>query len=235
MTASDDPGLELAESFATIGRELLAADGVSATLDVVVHLATSTIKGCDHASVSLITGRRITTQASTGDIPEKVDAIQLETGQGPCLDAIRMHEIYATDDLVREDRWPEFATRAARLTGVRSMLAFRLFAQEDTMGALNLFSDRVGAFGEKAEALGVVFAAHAAIALASARTEEGLERSVDTSGLIGQATGILAERRHIAPGEALEALRAASENHHRRLRDVAADVVETTEDPSEES
>jgi transcriptional regulator with GAF, ATPase, and Fis domain len=227
----DDPGLELAERFATIGRDLLAADGVSETLDVVVHLATSTIKGCDHAAVSLITGRRITTQASTGDIPEKVDAIQLETDQGPCLDAIRTHEIYATDDLTREDRWPEFATRAARVTGVHSMLAFRLFAQKDTMGALNLFSDSVGAFDDNAEALGVVFAAHAAIALSAARTEEGLERSIETRGLIGEATGILVERRHIKPAEAIEALRDASHDRNLRLRDVAAEIVETGQDP----
>lgn len=40
-------------------RDLLAADGVEETLDVLVHLAPATIPGCDHAAVSLVEGRKV--------------------------------------------------------------------------------------------------------------------------------------------------------------------------------
>jgi hypothetical protein len=111
------------------------------------------------------------------------------------------------------------------------MLAFRLFAQDDTMGALNLFSEDVGAFDENAQAFGLVFAAHAAIALSGAQTEETLERAAATSDVIGQAKGILIERRHITPSEAFDALRLASRQRDVQLREVAEEIVETSQDP----
>ena len=52
------------------------------------------------------------------------------------------------------------------------MLSFRLFVEEDTLGALNLYSRRVDAFDESARAVGAILAAHAAIALTTARTRD---------------------------------------------------------------
>lgn len=44
------------------------------------------------------------------------------------------------------------------------MLAFRLFVDEDAMGALNLYSKASDAFDDESRELGAVFAAHAAVA-----------------------------------------------------------------------
>jgi GAF domain-containing protein len=227
----EDRSLEIAQGFAAIARELMAADGVKQTLDLVVHLACASIEGCDHAAVSLRTERGLVTPASTSEVPGKVDAIEYETGQGPCVDAIRSHDVFVTEDLAREDRWPAFSGRAAHETGVHSMLSFKLFTEEDTMGALNLYSESIGAFTELAEAFGVVFAAHAAIALSAARSEESLERAVESRDLIGEAKGILVERRHVAPREAFEILRRASQSRNIKLLEVAAQLVETGTDP----
>jgi GAF domain-containing protein len=229
----DDPALATAQTFAAVGRDLLAADGVEETLDVLVHLAPATISGCDHASVSLVTGRKVRTAASTGPIPRRVDAIQIETGEGPCLDAIRQHEVFVSDDLAAERRWPNFATRAAA-TGVRSMLGVRLFADQDTMGALNLYSDSAAAFDEMAEAFAVVLAAHASIALSAARVEENLGHAVQGRDIIGQAKGILVERRRVTPNQAFELLRAASQHRNVKLARVASDLVESGVDPETE-
>ncbi len=56
-----------------------------------------------------------------------------------------MHETFKTDDLAADERWPKFSHRAAQETGVRSMLSFRLFIEEDTIGALNHYSKQRGA------------------------------------------------------------------------------------------
>ena len=103
-----------------------------------------------------------------------------------------------TDDLITETRWPQFSRRAVEATGVRSMLAVRLFIAGDTLGSLNLYSKQPGAFTEESLAVGTIFAAPASVALRAARTKEDLARlreAVEARELIGQAKGILMGRR----------------------------------------
>lgn len=83
--------------------------------------------------------------------------------------------MFFTGALSRERRWPDFARRAQVETGVESMLSSRLFAQEDTMGSLNLHSSQPDAFSDHDVAVASVFAAHAAVALPTARREGQLE------------------------------------------------------------
>ncbi len=52
---------------------------------------------------------------------------------GPCIDAIKEHEVFQTGDLRNEKRWPNFAMRAHDETGVCSIVSIRLFIEEDTM------------------------------------------------------------------------------------------------------
>lgn len=224
-----DHDTELAETFAEVARELLAADTVDETLQRIADLAVGTVDGCDHAGVSLVRGRTITTPASSNGVPPRVDAIQYETDEGPCLDAIRDHEVFRTDDLATEERWPSFAHRAARETGVHSMLSFRLFADEDTLGALNLYCKRTGAFGEEARAVGAVLAAHAAVALRAAQAEQNLAEAVASRDVIGQAKGLLMARQGITADEAFALLRRASQRLNVKLRTVAERVVDQAE------
>lgn len=60
------------------------------------------------------------------------------------------HDICRTRDLAADDRWPTFRTKAVRQTGVRSMMCFRLFMQDDLI------------------AIGVILAGHGSLALAAA-------------------------------------------------------------------
>jgi hypothetical protein len=85
----------------------------------------------------------VKTVAPTDVVPTLVDAIQYETGEGPCLTAIYEHATYLIDDLADDRRWPVCSgRRAVEETGVRCMLSFRLFLRSDTIGALNLYSRR---------------------------------------------------------------------------------------------
>ncbi|MEO5678517.1 MAG: GAF and ANTAR domain-containing protein, partial [Acidimicrobiales bacterium] len=203
MTAVDPmaDGDDLAEVFAAVARALRADSSVQGTLDRIVELAATTIEGCDHAGMTMIEAGEIRAPAATDEVPLQVDTIQYETGEGPCVDAIRKHDVFQTDDLTTETRWPRFAPRAAEETGVRSILSYRLFVEGDTMGALNLYSKATCAFDDTDRAVGSIFAAHAAVALSAARKQEHLERAIQTRDLIGQAKGILMAREHVSADE----------------------------------
>lgn len=230
--AGDPHDTSVAETFAEVARLLLAEQGVERTLAKVCKLAVETIDGCDHAGVSLIEGRKVSTVGASDEVPERVDAIQYETEQGPCLDAIREHEVFQVDGLGEEQRWPKFASRAAQETGVASMLSVRLFAEEDTMGALNLYSKRADAFDEEARELASVFAAHASVALAGARREEQFRDALASRDVIGQAKGILMAREGISSDQAFDALRRASQRLNVKLREVAEQVLKASPEPS---
>ena len=223
--ASDD-AVRVAETFATVARTLGGHHDLQSTLDTIVRLAVETLDACEFAGISLVAKRRITSPASSNDIPRKLDEIQSEVGDGPCIDAIRDHEVFQTGELKKERRWPRFAERAHQETGVSSILAIRLFLEEDTMGALNLYSTVPDAFDDSDVAMGTVFAVHASVAMSAARREEGLEQKAETRVVIGRAKGILMARSGASDDEAFAMLKAASQRMNMKLRDIAQQVVE---------
>ena len=227
-----DDSVQLAETFGAVARALGEyRDDVQQGLDKVVRLAVETLDACEFAGISLAEGRKITSPASTNDTPKRLDEIQSETGEGPCIEAIREHEVFQTGDLRNESRWPKFSERAHRETGVRSILSLRLFVEEDTLGALNMYSTASDAFDDSDVALGTVFAVHAAVAMSAARRQASLEQKADSRDLIGQAKGILMARSDISDDRAFELLKAASQRMNVKLRDIAKDVVERKPPP----
>ena len=220
----------LAAQFAGVARALAAEQTVDKTLARLVELAIGIIPGCHHAGVTVVRRGRPETPAATDEVPAAVDALQYETGQGPCLSAIRERAVYRTGDLATDDRWPAFAGAAAARTGVHSMLAYRLFTEGDTLGALNLYSRERDAFDDATVPIGTILAAHAALAFDRARDREqisGLEQALSSNRTIAMAIGMLMATHRIKEREAFDLLRVASQRSNRRLRDIAEDVVRT--------
>ncbi len=225
----DDQDAGIAETFAQVARLLLAEEGVERTLSKIAALAVDTIDGCEHAGMSLVQRRKIDTPGASDELAYRMDAIQDEVGEGPCLDALRVHEVFQVDHLADEQRWPSFSRRAAEETGMASILSFRLFAEEDTMGSLNLYSTKPAAFGDEARELGAVFAAHAAVALSGARKEEQLHEALQSRDVIGQAKGLLMARQNVTSDEAFDMLRKASQRLNVKLTAIATQVVSAPE------
>lgn len=222
----DDNVIRAAETFAEVARALLEERDMTETLQRIVELAVEHLEGCEYAGISYVEHRRITSPASSNDIPRTVDEIQAEVDEGPCLDAIREHEVFRTPDLSAESRWPQFSKRAHEETGITSILSLRLFSEADTMGALNLYSTRPDAFDDSAVALGAIFATHAAVAMRSAKREANLERKAQTRDLIGRAKGIVMSLEHVSEDKAFELLVEASQRLNVKLVDVAEEVNE---------
>ncbi|MQA88088.1 MAG: ANTAR domain-containing protein [Streptosporangiales bacterium] len=226
-----------AQAFAEMARRLRPQDSVRQTLDEIVALAVEMIDGCDEAGVTLVlrrgTRRWIETTAGTGELVAEADALQYELGEGPCLEAVSEMHTLTVEDMAHETRWPTYAPAATRL-GVRSALTFQLFTDDNTLGALNLYSRRPRAFDRPAHEVGTVLAAQAAVAVSGARTEEQLREAINTRQIIGQAIGILMERRRITADQAFDLLRRTSQDRNLKLRDLAERVAATGEAPESE-
>jgi GAF domain-containing protein len=232
-TETGDEGL--LEVFADIARQLQAETTAALTLGRIVRAAVDIVKGCDHAGIFVVDrhGSLDSSVASDG-ASEALDAIQRESGEGPCLETLQEHQSYLVDDLLTEPRWPRFSRRAAEATGVRSMMSLSVFVQDETIGALNLYSRRPEAFDEHDLAVSAILVAHGAVAIAHAREREraqNLEKAVESNREIGIAIGILMARGPRTRAHAFQQLRSASQHLHTKLRDIAATVVETGELP----
>jgi GAF domain-containing protein len=216
---------DLASRLSDLARELQHEDDPDMMLAGIVHAALELVPHAADASISLISGRRkIVSRAASSDLPRRVDALQSETGQGPCLDASYEDRIVNVADLGTETRWPDFS-RAAFGLGARSMLSFQLFIDGDHLGALNLFGKDVGVFDAESERIGMLVAAHAAVAVAGSKQVSQLARALDTRDLIGQAKGILMERFKITAQQAFLLLSRASSEMNLKLHDVAEELT----------
>lgn len=225
----------LAATFVDIARSFEAAQSPAETQARITRAAVDTVPGCAHASISMV--RRpgpVTTVAPTDDVPARVDLIQYETDEGPCLEAIRDDELVLIDDLTANGRWPRFAARAVAETPVRSILAARLFVQDDTIGALNLFAASPHSFDEHDAAVATILAGHAALAVSAARDKqqaEQLDRALQSNREIGVAMGVIMARGGMTREQAFTMLREASQRLNVKLRDLAADVADTGQLP----
>ncbi len=202
----------------------------------LIDFAVRGIPGADHASLTLVEGRRRPrTTAQSDSLPYRWDQLQYAHGEGPCLDVISTNGFVLAQDLRTDTRWPRFAHALVTRTPVRSMLSFRLFLTEDNRAALNLYALEPGVFTDQSVATGSMFAAYSSMALLAAAREDRshhLTRALESSREIGVAIGILMADGTLTQRQAFEHLATASQNLNRRLADIAEEVAATGELPA---
>ena len=214
-------------------RDLNAQRDIPDTLDRLVEIAIELLPMTDHVGVSLVEHRAIRTPAATSERLRELDEAQYDLGQGPCREAIRAQSTVTVGDLESDPRWPQWGEAMVRELGIRSSLSFRLFTDdEDSWGALNLYSYEPHAFSREDIDQGQTVAEMASVVLARAINDEQLARALATRTTIGQATGILMERFGLDPDPAFDVLRRLSSQQNLKLRDVAEEVVRTRRLPA---
>lgn len=216
-------GARLVKALSAAAHELSTpSSSQKQVLALIVSGAVQTVPGAEHAGVLLLGAHGvITSHAPSNDFVRRMDELQSACREGPCVTTLRDQHTVLVHDLAAETRrWPNFA-RTAVTCGVASMLCFQLFASDATVGALNLYSSRAGAFDDESQALGELFAAHAALALGRARQMEQLHQALATRDVIGQAKGILMERFGIDAAAAFVMLVQSSQQTNMRVADVA--------------
>jgi GAF domain-containing protein len=222
--------LHLAEKFAAFAAHFHAEPGTERTVASVAEYARDAL-GCTDAGVLVRKGGVIETAAATSARVEKSDQIQRELGEGPCFAASETAELFRVDDTKAVTPWPEWAWTVSQL-GIRSALGVPLRTHDRNYGALNLYAEEPGAFGDDEVAIAMIFARHAAIALDNATKEQTLAEAIDARKIIGQAQGIIMERYHVNEDTAFDTLRRFSQDNNLKLRLVAEHIVSEREFPS---
>jgi GAF domain-containing protein len=105
--------------------------------------------------------------------------------------------------------------------GICSMLSLQLYVEGENLGALNRYNGEPDAFDDESEHIGLLFASHAAVAMAGSQRQQQLTLAMVTRDLIGQAMGILMERYKLTGDQAFALLVRASQTSNTKLRDVA--------------
>jgi transcriptional regulator with GAF, ATPase, and Fis domain len=228
---------ELTESIAALSRLVTASETLESTVGRIAHLSVLAVDRADECGISLVTGKNIETVAVTSEVGWKVDGLQIETGEGPCMSSIKDQATFYIADMAHDETWPAFSARAAAETGVSSLVGYVLQVGEGALGALNLMSFQPKAFDDDAIAVGAVFAAQAGVALSNALTHEKnaqkveqLEEGIQTRQVIGQAVGIVMATRHLNAEDAFEILKTISQNTNVKLKQVATGLVDRVDE-----
>lgn len=172
--------------------------------------------------------------AATSEDMEVLERAEIEHGEGPCLEAYREGQQVCAGDLTAEfARWPNVAPLAVDI-GYLAAHAFPLRLRADRIGALNLYRDRVGEFGDEDVQLAQAFADMATIGLLQERAvgaadvrSQQLQRALDSRLLIERAKGTLAERAGISTDEAFHRIRDHARSSHERVGAVCERVLDS--------
>ena len=210
---------------------LLSTQSVEQFLHEMAVLAARLVNGGSLCGMTMEPDGRPVTVACSDKLAARVDEVQYELGDGPCLHAMRDGHMVRIEDTAEKARWPEFEAQAAS-HGIRSCLALPLNADGKPVGAINLYAREASAFGAAEARRAENFAESAsgaltlAIRLASHATLiEQLRSSLSSRSVIDQALGIIMAREHCTQARAFAILRSASQNSNVKLRDIAGAVV----------
>jgi GAF domain-containing protein len=222
MATSEEFDRRLADA----AREMASEPSTQDTLARAVAVAVDLIEGCDLVGVSVVHQDRIDTPAANDETMRLIDEAQFEMRQGPCFDALQDFETVSSNDLGRDERWPQWGPRMVEEAGVRSCLCFRLFTTGSSLGALNLYSHDTHGFTAADVETGLALGAQIAIALEASQHDEFLA-GLSHRTVIGQAQGILMERYRLTADAAFHLLVRFSHSLDLKLYEVAAKVVAT--------
>jgi GAF domain-containing protein len=211
--------------------------GLAEMLAEVAAFAVRAIPGADGAGVTLLQVDRVDNMvealAASAPFVAEIDHIQYQTlKEGPCITAALERRTVRSGSLGEEKMWPRFGPRVGRL-GVHSALSLPLLLPGQVVGAINVYAHGKDVFDEHAAELGELFAKPAAVAvhnaqiLAQAMTLTAqLQSALSARPVIDQAIGLLRGRGGRSAEDAFAQLRAMSQSEHRKLADVAQQLVD---------
>ncbi len=216
-----------------LGTGLLSDMSIDRVCFQVTRLTKEVVAGTGDTSVTMLrSGRAAMTVAATGPLATGLDEHQYSDGAGPCLQAATTGQPQHVPDMCTETRWPKYTAHALQ-EEVLSSLSLPLLLTEGTVASLNIYALRGHAFDEHAQQLAEHIARCATATITninlytSARQlADQLQQAIASRAVIEQAKGIIMGDRRCDAGEAIDLLKKVSQDANRKLRDVAAALVE---------
>ncbi len=222
----------LAERIAEAARLLEHDDEEDAVLGRLARLGVELVPGGTAAAFTIEgDGQGMTFAASDPRIDE-LHRLQFAAAEGPAIEALRHNEPRRVDDMAAESRWPVFC-RAAVRAGFGSCLMLPLRTDRRPSGAVSLYGKDKAAFGGASHDLALLFAAQGGTAVHNAdlyrtcqQMMDNLHTALRSRAVIEQAKGIIHAELGVSPDEAFTMLTRMSQNTNRKVRAIAADLVD---------
>jgi GAF domain-containing protein len=214
-----------------LGHLRYSAGDLDDALRRIVH-ATHELFAVDGAGLMLVDPDQLLRNVAVSDgRVAHLEELQIEHGEGPCVDAFEVKELVDAADLARERRWPLFAPAAVR-RGLRAVLASPIPYNQHAIGVVAVFSADARPWSPEGELALTAFTDLAALCIANtmAGEERGevaaqLQRALDARVVIEQAKGALVARDGLSEREAFERMRRQARQERRRVVDVASEVM----------
>src|SRR4051794_21252888 len=180
----------------------------------------------------VIEGKERTGVYTDAESPE-IDQTQYDTGDGPCLAAMREQQSHLIDSTKEPGRWQAFRD-TAYAHGILSTLSLPLATTDHKpLGALNLYSTRARGFTAGDVKTAMQFSMQAAVVLANANAysdalalSERLTDAMEHRATIEQAKGMLMAAGGCTSEHAFQILVKASQRENVKLRDLALRMVD---------
>jgi GAF domain-containing protein len=219
------------EALSGLGQYFLGDLSLDATLHRVSELALRAVEPAEHVGITLtLNGSPTTAIFSHPDVPD-MEAAQYQTGDGPCLDALRDDRPHLIASMREHGPWQPFR-ESARRHGVLSSMSLPMRTHDGPVGAMNFYSRHERAFGEREVRVGTAFARQAGFVLVNAHAywdartlSENLSAAMASRATIEQAKGIIIATMRCTPEEAFEVLTKQSQQQNRKLREIATEIV----------
>lgn len=216
---------------------LLDEAGVDEAQSTALEVAQRTLPGNPELSLTIRPpeGRPLT-RAATSQSARTLDEWQYDHGEGPCVAADVDLAVCLASDLADDPPFPRFADRA-RAEGIHGVASFPLVVGEQrSVGSLNVLYREPGRVTEEVADRGRQLAATLAPMLANFLTHQRVVELSDQLGealegrsIIERAKGLLMERMGIGADRAFELLSTQSQHENRKVRDVAAGLLDRHE------
>ena len=222
---------EVRQAMHELGDLRFAAGNLDEALRRIVH-ATHKLFAVDGAGLMLIDPDQLLRNVADSDRRiDHLEELQIEHGEGPCIDAFDDKELVHAADLAAEERWPDFSPAAVD-RGLRAVLASPIPYNQMAIGVITVFSTRVHPWSPEGELALVAFTDLAALTIANTMQSEQrgelatqLQRALDARVLIEQAKGALVAREGLTPGEAFEQMRRRARTERRRVSEIADEIM----------
>ncbi len=170
--------------------------------------------------------------ASSSEETRVVEIYQLESQEGPCLEAVRTGRpvIVGGDEELRR-RWPSFA-QSANSVGFHSVHACPMRLRDAKIGALNLFgagdsalpADEIELAQALADVATIGILQHRSIKRAELLSDQ-LQAALNGRIIIEQAKGVLSQFGQIDMDSAFNLIRAYARSNNAKLGVVAEQLV----------
>lgn len=223
---------QLVETFVTLADTLVADYDIVDLLQSLVDNAAELFDATAAGILLVNQSRDLEVVVSTSERSALVGLLQLEAGEGPCVEAFTTGapvSVQDADEMRR--RWPQFAA-ASQEAGYTSVHSIPLRLRDTVLGSMNLFREVPGTLNEDDAIAARALTDVATISILQQRNvdhstlvEAQLQQALNSRVVIEQAKGFVSHTHQVDMETAFRLLRGYARSHQIRLVDLARSVV----------